>query len=90
MPSFLEYNAKEISQTIRKRGNGINVWYPKFETGIKGIQYVNIQIKFVLFERTFKMINRRPLQLFHILLGFGNKLTYFDQKQHAFRHLGYA
>ena len=49
-----------------------------------------IQIKFVPFERTFKMIYKLPLQLFHILLGFRNKSTYFDQKQRAFRHLGYA
>jgi hypothetical protein len=49
-----------------------------------------IYIKFVLFERTFKMIYKLPLQLFRILLGFRNKSTYFDQKQRAFRHLGYA
>jgi hypothetical protein len=36
-------------------------------------------------ERTFKMIYKRPLQLFRILLGFRNKSTYFDQKQRAFQ-----
>ena len=45
---------------------------------------------FVLFERTFKMIYKLPLQLFRILLGFRNKSTYFDQKRRAFSHLGYA
>ena len=49
-----------------------------------------IQIQFLLFERTFKIISKLPLQLFRILLGFRNKSTYFDQKQRAFRHLGYA
>ena len=49
-----------------------------------------ILIKFVLFERTFKMIYKLPLQLFRILLGFRNKSTYFDQKKRAFRHLRYA
>jgi hypothetical protein len=29
-------------------------------------------------------------KLYRILLGFRNKSTYFDQKQRAFRHLGYA
>jgi hypothetical protein len=47
-------------------------------------------IKFVLYERTFKMIYKLPLQIFRILLGFRNKSTYFDQKQRAFRYLGYA
>jgi hypothetical protein len=46
--------------------------------------------KFVLFERTFKMLYKLSLQLFRMLLGFRNKSTYFDQKQRAFRHLGYA
>jgi hypothetical protein len=36
------------------------------------------------------MIHKLPLQLFRILLDFRNKSTYFDQKQRAFRHLGYA
>jgi hypothetical protein len=36
------------------------------------------------------MIYKLPLQLFRILLGFRNKSTYYDQKQRAFRHLGYA
>jgi hypothetical protein len=36
------------------------------------------------------MIYKLPLQLFRILLEFRNKSTYFDQKQCAFRHLGYA
>jgi hypothetical protein len=36
------------------------------------------------------MIYKLPLQLFRILLGFRNKSTYFNQKQRAFRHLGYA
>ena len=36
------------------------------------------------------MIYKLPLQLFRVLLGFRNKSTYFDQKQRAFRHLGYA
>jgi hypothetical protein len=49
-----------------------------------------IRIKFVLFERTFQMIYKCPLQIFRILLGFRNKSTYFDQKQRAFSHLGYA
>jgi hypothetical protein len=35
------------------------------------------------------MIYKLILQLFRILLGFRNKSTYFDQKQRAFRHLGY-
>ena len=36
------------------------------------------------------MIPELPLQLYHILFGFQNKSTYFDQKQRVFRHLGYA
>ena len=36
------------------------------------------------------MIYKLPSQLFRILLGFRNKSTYFDQKQRAFRYLGYA
>jgi hypothetical protein len=36
------------------------------------------------------MIYNLPLQLFRMLLGFRNKSTYFDQKQRAFRLLGYA
>jgi hypothetical protein len=36
------------------------------------------------------MIYELILQLFRILLGFRNKSTYFDQKQRAFRHLGYV
>jgi hypothetical protein len=36
------------------------------------------------------MIYKLALKLFRILLGFRKKLTYFDQKQRAFRHLGYA
>ena len=45
---------------------------------------------FVLFERTLKIIYKLTLQLFRSMLGFRNKSTYFDQKQRAFRHLGYA
>jgi hypothetical protein len=36
------------------------------------------------------MIYKLPSQLFRILLGLRNKSTYFDQKQRAFRYLGYA
>ena len=36
------------------------------------------------------MIYKFHLQLFRILLGFLYRSTYFDQKQRAFRHLGYA
>jgi hypothetical protein len=36
-------------------------------------------------NRTYDLWNTNP-----ILLGFRNKSTYFDQKQRAFRHLGYT
>jgi hypothetical protein len=45
MLSFLQYNAKEISQTIRKRG--INVGYPKFEPGIKGIWQYKLSLSYL-------------------------------------------
>ena len=56
---------------------------------LKGIWQYKLSY-FVLFERTFKIIHKLSLQIFRILLGFRNKSTYFDQKQRAFRHLGYA
>jgi hypothetical protein len=44
------------------------------------------KIKFVLFERTFKVMYKDPLQLFRTLHAWFSK--YFDQKQYTVRHLG--
>jgi hypothetical protein len=50
---------------------------------------MGIHIKFVLFERTFKMIYKLPLQLFHILFVFEINRLILIKKQRAFRHLRY-